>query len=119
MMKRNKHMKIKTNIIYSAFALFAFACFAVSPSALAVTPPPDGGYPANNTTGANNIASGEQTLYNNTTGTGNTAIGDRALGFNTTGIRNTASGIRALYNLSSGDGNLAAGAFAGLALTSG
>jgi len=72
-----------------------------------------------NTTGANNIASGEQTLYNNTTGTGNTAIGDRALGFNTTGIRNTAIGIRALYNLSSGDNNLADGEFAGINLTSG
>ena len=32
-MKRNKHLKTITNIIYPAFALFAFACFALSPSA--------------------------------------------------------------------------------------
>src|SRR5262249_5610253 len=72
-----------------------------------------------NDTGANNIASGEQTLYNNTSGTGNIAIGDRALGANTTGNENTASGIRALYNLSSGSSNTAVGARAGSNLTSG
>ena len=32
-MKRNKHLKTITDIIYPAFALFAFACFALSPSA--------------------------------------------------------------------------------------
>jgi len=37
-------MKIENNIIYSAFALFALACFAVLPSALAVDPRRDGGY---------------------------------------------------------------------------
>ena len=41
-MKGNKQMKTITNIIYSAFALFAFACFALSPTAQAVTPAPDG-----------------------------------------------------------------------------
>ena len=37
-------MKTTTNITYPAFALFAFACFAVLPSALAVDPRRDGGY---------------------------------------------------------------------------
>src|SRR4030095_14103732 len=92
-------MKMKTNIIYPAFALFAVAYLAVSPSALAVIPAPDGGYPNFNT------AEGEDALFSLRTGA--------------TGIRNTASGIRAFFNLSSGDSNIAVGDFAGLALTSG
>jgi len=39
-------MKTTTNITYPAFALFAFACFAVLPSALPVDPRRDGGYTA-------------------------------------------------------------------------
>jgi hypothetical protein len=44
-------MKTLTNIIYPAFALFAFACFGLSPTAQALLPPPppDGGYPNGNT----------------------------------------------------------------------
>jgi Galactose oxidase, central domain len=38
-------MKTITTITYSAFALFALACFGLSPQARAVDPPPDGGYP--------------------------------------------------------------------------
>ena len=38
-------MKRITNITYAAFALLAFACFALSPTVGAVDPPPDGGYP--------------------------------------------------------------------------
>jgi len=34
-------MKTITNITYSTFALFAFACIALSPNAKAVDPPPD------------------------------------------------------------------------------
>ena len=85
-MKGNKHMKTITNIIYPAFALFAFACFAVSPSVLAVLPAPDGGYPGQNT------AEGDDALFNLTTGTENTAIGFGALYGNTGGIGNTATG---------------------------
>jgi hypothetical protein len=46
MMKGNKHMKRKLNITYPAFALVAFACFALLPMVQAVLPPPppDGGY---------------------------------------------------------------------------
>jgi hypothetical protein len=44
-------MKTITNIIYPAFALFAFACFAFLPQTQAALPPeipgnPDGCYPA-------------------------------------------------------------------------
>jgi hypothetical protein len=50
--------------------LFALlACFAVSPMTQAVVPPPDGGYPGNNT------AEGQDALLNLTTGVNNTAVG--------------------------------------------
>jgi len=63
-------MKTMTNIIYPAFALFAFACFAVSPTAQAqLSPPPDGGYPNHNT------AEGDDALFSLTVGGDNTAIG--------------------------------------------
>jgi trimeric autotransporter adhesin len=42
-------MKTIMKIIYLAIALFAFACFVLSPQAQAVSPPPDGGYPGFNT----------------------------------------------------------------------
>src|SRR5206468_7983349 len=37
--ERKKQMKIIMNIVYLAIALFAFACFALSPTARAVDPP--------------------------------------------------------------------------------
>jgi hypothetical protein len=116
-------MKTITNIIYTAFALFAFACFALSPVAQAVNPPPDGGYPGGNTaegqnalfsltTGGFNTAVGFYALFANTTGYFNTALGAGALDLNTTGTGNTASGAAALLLNTTGDGNTAVGASA-------
>ena len=51
----------------------ALAWFALSPAARAVDPPPDGGYPGDNT------AEGDDALFSLTTGSDNTAIGDDAL----------------------------------------
>jgi hypothetical protein len=51
----------------------AFAFVTLSPTARAVTPAPDGGYPNQNT------AEGEDALFNLTTGIDNTAIGFHAL----------------------------------------
>src|SRR4030095_1775965 len=96
-------MKMKTNIIYPAFALFAVAYLAVSPSALAVIPAPDGGYPNFNT------AEGEDALFSLSTGARNTAIGYHALYSNTTGDSNTATGYVALLNNTTGYGNSAFG----------
>jgi hypothetical protein len=48
-------------------------CFALSPGAQAVVPPPDGGYPNANT------AEGTDALFSLTIGSNNTAIGFNAL----------------------------------------
>jgi hypothetical protein len=67
------------------------ACFALSPPiALAVTPPPDGGYANLNT------AEGDFALFSLTTGTENTALGFKALYSDTIGFLNTATGRFAL-----------------------
>jgi uncharacterized coiled-coil protein SlyX len=132
------HMKKVTNSSCVAFALFAFAYFALAstPKAFGVNPPPDGGYPGLNTaegqdalfsltTGFANTAVGWFSLksnaegsFNTATGAGalllntaseNTAFGAAALLFNTTGIRNTASGVFSLYSNTTGIRNTANG----------
>jgi trimeric autotransporter adhesin len=96
-------MKTLSNIIYPALTAFALACFALSPTAWAVTPAPDGGYPGRNT------AEGDDALFSLTTGESNTAIGFVALSSNTTGIRNTATGDSALFANTTGQSNTALG----------
>jgi Chaperone of endosialidase len=99
-----------------------FVCFGLSPApnAFGVIPPPDGGYPGNNTaegtdalfsltTGTENTALGFNALYSNTTGDSNTATGSQALISNTTGIRNTANGFAALQSNTTGERNTATG----------
>jgi hypothetical protein len=107
-------MKTITNIIYLAFALFAFACFTLlpAPQAFGVVPPPDGGYP-NFTT-----AEGTNALQNLTSGLGNTATGWHSLFANTAGNLNTAVGAGTLL-LNTGDNNTATGALALLSNTGG
>src|SRR6266566_4551664 len=73
----------------------ALACFALSPTARAVTGQ-DGGYPNNNT------ANGAFALQANTTGSYNTANGSQALFSNTTGAGNTANGLDALASNTTG-----------------
>jgi hypothetical protein len=101
----------------------ALAWLALSPTAQAVSPPPDGGYPngntaegtkalLNNTTGADNTAVGFEALLHNTTGSQNTAAGNSALVSNTTGSQNTAAGARALLGNTTGIQNTANGVFA-------
>src|SRR5262245_48723633 len=67
-----------------------FVGFVLSPTARAVDPPPDGGYPDANT------AEGEDALFSLTTGFSNTALGFNALFTNTIGRENTATGAQAL-----------------------
>jgi hypothetical protein len=103
------------------FFLFTLVlnCFELSPRALAVSPPPDGGYPGQNTaegdhalnsltTGFSNTANGWRALYLNTGGYENTANGARAL-YHNEGAGNTATGFQALFNNTEGSGNTANG----------
>jgi Chaperone of endosialidase len=109
--ERKKHMKTKTNILYPAFTVFVLACFAVSPMARAVVPPPDGGYPGFNT------AEGQNALFSLTTGAANTAVGWFSLFTDTTGSFNTGLGAGTLLGNVSGSNNTALGAAAGLNIT--
>jgi hypothetical protein len=84
--------------------LVALACFALSSFTQAVNPPPDGGYPGQNT------AEGENALFNLTAGEFNTATGYNALTRNTTGDLNTATGSQALLLNTTGGSNTATGA---------
>jgi hypothetical protein len=95
-------------------------CLALSPGTQAVVPPPDGGYPGNNTaegtqalqsltTGVWNTALGFQALFRDTTGSSNTATGLRSLFSNVNGANNTATGVLALFQNTSGFNNTAVG----------
>jgi Chaperone of endosialidase len=106
-----------------------FACFALSPTAQAVHPAPDGGYAGGNT------AEGQNALFSLTSGGFNTAVGffslrtDTAGNFNTaigagtlllnTADENTATGTAALLSNTTGTDNTANGAFALFSNTSG
>src|SRR5437667_319746 len=92
-------------IIFRLFIAFTLICFALSPSARGVVPPPPGGYP-NFTT-----AAGDHALQALTLGLGNTAIGTFSLFSNTTGSFNTAVGAGSL-DLNIADSNTATGAAA-------
>src|SRR5262249_37280 len=87
-------------------ALLVVGSLVFSRSGWAVSPPPDGGYPGNNT------AEGDSALFGLTIATDNTAIGFQALFSDTTGNSNVANGSSALQSNTIGGGNTANGAFA-------
>ena len=112
---------IKTHVPFIAIGLL-LACLELSPEAQAVVPPPDGGYPGNNTaagqnallsrtTGTFNTAVGWFSLESGTAGNYNTGLGAATLVLNTAG-ENTATGAGALLSNTTGSGNTADGAFA-------
>jgi hypothetical protein len=114
----NQLLQIKhTTLVLLSVLLLSI--FATRQSVLAVSPPPDGGYPGGNTaegtnallsltTGQYNTAVGLNSL-SSTTGNFNTAIGSAALRFNTTSDSNTAVGTYALFGNKFGDDNTAVG----------
>ena len=113
---------MKTSIP-SVLIAFSLACFALSPRAQAVVPPPDGGYPGNNTaegqnallsltTGVNNTAVGWFSLKTNRNGQLNTAVGAGTLFSMVHASRNTAIGGAALFSDTNGEGNTGVGALA-------
>ncbi len=96
------------------------ALLLLIPAARAVSPPPDGGYPNQNTaegtdalftltSGANNTAVGFDALFSNSSGSDNTATGSNTLSSNTTGRFNTGSGSSALQSNTTGEFNTASG----------
>jgi len=115
-------MKTQSLHTPSLLVLFVLGCFALSPLAHAVNPPPDGGYPGGNTaeghiallsltTGAYNTAVGVYSLLSLGDGSFNTAIGAGTLLANTAD-EITACGSGALLSNTTGEGNTANGAFA-------
>jgi hypothetical protein len=105
-------MKTMTKFVYFGFASLAFACFAFPPTAHAVSPAPDGGYPGGNT------AEGQNALLSLTTGKFNTAVGVFSLESNMTGNFNTCAGAGTLL-VNTADENTATGAGALLSNTTG
>ncbi len=99
--------------------LAALTCVS---TALAVTPPPDGGYPNQNTAegedalfntgGSDNTAIGYHSLYNVLGGYGNTAVGKEAMRDASGATGNTAVGVQALASNVDGDFNTAVGSLA-------
>ena len=98
--------------IFRLFIALTLICFAVSPAARAVVPPPDGGYP-NFTT-----AEGDHALQHLTGGIGNTGIGTFSLFSVSNGNFNTAVGAASL-GLNQADSNTAMGTAALLFNTTG
>jgi hypothetical protein len=111
-MKGNPTMKNRKIATVFAPIFSVLGCFALSPMAQAVIPPPDGGYPGGNT------AEGQAALLSLTTGTHNTAVGWFSLRSNATGNFNTALGAGTLA-LNNGDSNTATGVGALILNTSG
>jgi hypothetical protein len=138
---------MKTNIVSLVLVpLLILGWFELLPSAQAVSPAPDGGYPGfttaegtnalqNLSAGIGNTAAGWYSLFTNSSGSyntgvgagtlifntanSNTAIGAVALFSNTTGNQNTAIGGQALSFNNTGTGNIAIGYQAGSSLTTG
>jgi hypothetical protein len=112
-------LPLRLGFLLIAFAL-ALALFALSPTARAVSPRPDGGFPGRNTaegsralfsltSGFENMAIGSAALLSNTVGSFNTASGANALFTNTSGVANTATGDGALFSNTTGSDNTATG----------
>src|SRR5207244_12687990 len=78
----NRLTQSKNATILPVLIAITLGCFGLSPQARAVDPPPDGGYPNQNT------AEGEDALFSLTTGADKTAMGFDALDRNTTGSDN-------------------------------
>src|SRR4029079_13834292 len=101
---RNMNPVITLKTTPSLLITLAFLCFGILPTAQAVVPAPDGGYPGQNT------AEGQSALLHLAAGgTYNTALGWASLAFNVTGDFNTAVGAATLLN-NIADENTATGA---------
>src|SRR5438046_10230975 len=96
----NPVIQYKTTILSPLIAL-TFACFELSPRALATDL--DGVLPNGNT------ADGSGVLISLTTGVNNSGLGFQALNHDYSGNANTAEGPNALFSLTTGTNNTATG----------
>jgi uncharacterized coiled-coil protein SlyX len=109
---------IKTSIgapflrLFCILTAIALGLLALCPRMQAVSPPPDGGYPGQNT------AEGQSALLHLAGGTYDTALGWASLGFNVSGNFNTGVGAASLLN-NTADNNTATGAGTLLSNTTG
>ncbi|HEY1770124.1 MAG TPA: tail fiber domain-containing protein [Chthoniobacterales bacterium] len=114
-----------------ASALGLVAALVLPSLAIALDPPPGGGYPNDTTalgddalfslqsTGIENTAIGFEALYGATSGSQNTAVGRSAMYGNTSGGADVAVGDNALYGNTVGTYNVAVGQNAMVANTTG
>ena len=120
--KRRRIAAMKTAMAQFLIAVLIVSLVSVQ-NAQAVSPPPDGGYPGNNTaegqnallsltTGVNNTAVGWFSLKSNTDGQLNTAVGSGTLYSTVHASRNTAIGGAALFSDTDGSSNTAVGTLA-------
>ncbi len=111
---------LTSRIQFISLLLLAVLALASMPVALAVDPPPDGGYPGGNTaegddallgltTGEFNTALGNSGLFLTTSGSDNTGTGYGVMARNTTGSNNTANGVDTLFSNTTGSQNTAIG----------
>src|SRR5215470_12763106 len=84
-------MRTTTNVRHPAIAVCAIACFVLSQTGRAVSPPPGGNYAGGNT------AEGQNALLSLTSGTFNTALGFMSLQNDLSGNFNTAVGAGTLF----------------------
>ncbi|PYK45329.1 MAG: hypothetical protein DME53_05540 [Verrucomicrobia bacterium] len=116
---------LKKFVLGQVTLIFTLACFALSPTARAVTPAPDGGYPNDNTAegedalfdldvnnSTDNTAVGFDAMSLTTVTFGNTAVGSQAMEFAGSGSFNVAIGFEALFQNGPGNDNTAVGASA-------
>jgi hypothetical protein len=124
-MKNQNHSIRHTRLfrsIASTFGILLTTCVFSLPQVFALDPPPDGGYPNENTAEGEdalfsqtdprifgNTALGFQTTYSTTGGSENTAIGAEAMHDNYEGDDNVAVGWKALRGNLTGSGNIAIG----------
>jgi hypothetical protein len=111
--------------------LILFAALTGISTALALDPPPDGGYPNQNTAegedalfnlgafAAENTALGYRALYSATFCSQNTAVGTQALFSDTTGSYNVGLGWYSLHSNTTGNENVALGYFSLIGNTTG
>jgi hypothetical protein len=100
-------MKNRT-ITFNAI-LLALGFLALAPTMEALSPPPDGGYPGQNTAEGDGALDSLTFFHGQASAEDNTALGFNALVNNTVGDENTAVGKNALLGNVNGDSNTATG----------